>query len=64
MLSLQIPKTTEKTESAQEQIIKLHVKAVECDYKENDRSLTEQFIHGLDDDGMIGERSINITGHW
>ena len=34
---------------------RLHTKAADCEYHEYDRWLTEQFIHGLDDEVMIGE---------
>ena len=33
----------------------LWIKAAECDYKEYDRKLTEQFIYRLDDEGMLKE---------
>ena len=34
---------------------RLHMAAAECDYKEIDRQLKEQFIHSLNDKGMLGE---------
>ena len=34
---------------------KLQTKAMECDYTEYDRALTEQLIHDLGDEGMISE---------
>ena len=34
---------------------RLRTKAVHCQYKEYDRLLTEEFINGLNDDGMVDE---------
>ena len=34
---------------------RLQTKEAYCDYNEYDRRLTEQFIHGLDNKGMISE---------
>ena len=34
---------------------RLRTKAAECQYKEYDKLLTEQFISGLNDDGRIDE---------
>ena len=34
---------------------RLQTKAAPCDFNECDKRLTEQFIHGLDDEGMISE---------
>ena len=42
-------------ESAQEWMGRLQTKVSDCDCNECDRRLTEQFIPGLDDDGMINE---------
>ena len=36
-------------------MVRLRTKATECQYKEYDRLLTEQFSSGLSDDGMIDE---------
>ena len=33
---------------------RLHVVAAECNYREIDRQLKEQFIHGLNDKVMLG----------
>ena len=33
----------------------MQTKAADCEYNKYDRRLTEQFIHGLDDEGMISE---------
>ena len=33
----------------------LHTKASECEYHEYNQRLKEQFIHGIDDEVMIGE---------
>ena len=42
-------------ESAQECIGRLWVKVTECEYKEYNGLLIEQFINGLHDQGMISE---------
>ena len=34
---------------------RLWTKAAECDYKEYDRKLTEQFIHRLEKEGIIND---------
>ena len=34
---------------------RLRTKAADCDYSDYDRGLTEQFIDGLDNEGMISE---------
>ena len=39
---------------------KFRTKATECQYKEYDRLVTEQFISGINDNGMIDE--ILISG--
>ena len=36
-------------------------KVEECGYSEYDRRLTEQFIYGLDDEGIIGEILREVT---
>ena len=33
---------------------KLQTKEAECDYKKYNRKVREQFMHVLDDDGIIG----------
>ena len=33
----------------------LQTKTTNCDYNKYDRQITEQFIHGLDDEGMINK---------
>ena len=56
MLSLQYQKLKRKGhESALEWLDKLQTKAADCDYKEYDRELEEQFIHIPDDEDMISE---------
>ena len=35
-------------------MVGLQTKAVECEYKENNRLMTEQFICGLNDNGRSG----------
>ena len=40
---------------------RLHVTAVECKYQEVDRQLKEQFIHGLNDKGMLEEIIKELT---
>ena len=56
VLSLQYLKLKGKShESAQDWMGRLHTMPAECYYKEYERKLTEQFIHGLDDKGMISE---------
>ena len=44
-----------RNESAQEWIGRLWMKAPECDFKEYNRLQGEQFIYGLDSDGMISK---------
>ena len=40
-------------------------KVRKCDHKEYDRSLTEQFIHGPHDEGMISKilRQVHLSPH-
>ena len=42
---------------------RLHVAAVECNYREIDRQLKEQFIHGVNDKCMLEEiiKELTIT---
>ena len=44
-----------ENESADEWMGRLHVAAAECNYRELDRQLKEQFIHGLNDKLMPDE---------
>ena len=40
---------------------RLWLSAIECNYKELDRQLKEQFIHGLNDTDMLGEIIRELT---
>ena len=40
---------------------RLRTTAVECNYKEMDRQLKEQFIHGLNDGEMLAEIVRELT---
>ena len=40
---------------------RLWLLAIECNYKEVDRQLKEQFIHGLNDTDMLGEIIKELT---
>ena len=40
---------------------RLWVEAVECNYQEVDRQLKEQFIHGLNDKGVLEEITMELT---
>ena len=40
---------------------RLRTAGVECNYKEIDRQLKEQFIHGLNDDKMLAESIRELT---
>ena len=40
---------------------RLRLPAVECNYKEIDRQLNEQFIHGLNDNDMLAEIIRELT---
>ena len=40
---------------------RLHVVAVQCNYREVDRQLKEQFIHGLNDKYMLEEIMKELT---
>ena len=44
-----------KGESAEEWMGRLRIAVAECNYKEIDRQLKEQFIHGLNDKAMLDE---------
>ena len=39
----------------------MHLAAVECNYREVDRQLKEQFIHGLNDKCMLEEIITELT---
>ena len=41
---------------AQEEMGRLHTKAIDCEYHEYDQRLREKFINRLDDEVMIGKR--------
>ena len=51
------------SENVEEWMGKLHVAAVECNYREVDRQLKEQFIHGLNNKCMLKEiiKELTIT---
>ena len=56
VLSLQNCKLNRNNhESAEEWMGRFHTKITDCEYREYDRRLTEQFIHVLDDGVIIGE---------
>ena len=60
--SLQYNKLTETSnESAEEWVGRLRMAVVECNYKEIDRQLKEQFIHGLNDEEMLVEIIRELT---
>ena len=60
--SLQFRKLSRlENESADEWMGRLHVVATECNYRELDRQLKEQFIHGLNDKCMLDEIIREIT---
>ena len=40
---------------------RLRLTAVECNYKEIDRQLKEQFMHGHNDNDMLAEKSRELT---
>ena len=48
-------------EGVDEWMGRLHVAAAECGYKEIDRQLKEQFIHGLNDKDMLGKIIKELT---
>ena len=52
-----------ESKNVEEWMGKLHVVAVECNYREVDRQLKEQFIHGLNDKYMFKEiiKELTIT---
>ena len=50
-----------KGKSAEEWMGRLHVAVAECNYKEIDQQLKEQFIHGLNDKTMLEEFIRELT---
>ena len=48
-------------ENAEEGMGRLRLAAVECNYKEIDRQLKEQFIHGPNDNDMLAELIRELT---
>ena len=48
-------------ESTEEWMGRLRIAAAECSYKEIDRQLKEQFIHGLNDKAMLDEVVRELT---
>ena len=48
-------------ENAEEWMSRLWLSAIECNYKELVRKLKEQFIHGLNNAGMLGEIIKELT---
>ena len=48
-------------ESTEEWMGRLRIAAAECNYKEIDRQLKEQFIHGLNDKAMLDEVVRELT---
>ena len=48
-------------EGVDEWMGRLHMAAAECGYKEIDRQFKEQFIHSLNDKGMLGEIIKELT---
>ena len=45
----------------EEQMGRLRLAAIECNYKETDRQLKEQFIHSLNDTEMLAEILRELT---
>ena len=55
-MSQQYPKLKRKShEPAQKWMNRLQTKAADCAYNEYDGRLTEHFIHGIEDEGIISE---------
>ena len=48
-------------ENAEEWMGRLWLLAIECNYKELDKQLKEQFVHGLKDSEMLGEIIKELT---
>ena len=51
----------QQSENAKECIGHLRIKANECAYEGKDRTLNEQFINGINDDGMMTEIVRELT---
>ena len=45
----------------QEWVGRLHINAAECNYKEHDRKLKEQFNYGIDDEEIMQEIIKELT---
>ena len=52
---------TEENESAQEWMGRLCIKAAECNYKEHDRWLKQQFINALHNEEIMKEKLKQLT---
>ena len=62
IISLQFCKLSRQDgENAEEWIGRLRLSTIECNYKEIDRQIKEQFIHGLNDNDMLGEIILELT---
>ena len=48
-------------ENAEEWMGRIQLAAIECNYKQLDRQLKEQFIHGVDDAEMLKETIKELT---
>ena len=60
--SLQFPKLNRQNgENAEEWMGRWWLLVIECNYKELNRQLKEQFIHGLNDTNMLGEIIWELT---
>ena len=60
--SLQFHKLSRQSgENADEWIGRLRLEAIECNYKEIDGQLKEQFIHSLNDTDMLAEINVDLT---
>ena len=63
ILSLQYCKLKKKShESPQKWMGRLHIKAMDCKYREYDRRLKEQFVNGLDNENIIAEILKELRG--
>ena len=52
---MQYCKSVKENKNAEDWIGHLRVRANECEYKEEDRRLKEQFINGINDDDLVTE---------
>ena len=60
--SLQFHKISRQNgDNAKELMGRLQLSAIEYNYRELDRQLKEQFIHGLNDTDMLGEIFLELT---